>query len=139
MPILLLFEEIRMRFRNNVSTIANSSFVLLTKRYTLDRENDQKMLERISRYDYEKVHRRLSRKRLKGTGQWFIDHPTFQEWFDGNGPSSLWCSGKSTNYPSNSRIVSSRLIGFYLRSWLRQDHDSVSYAITRVYSILLIW
>ncbi|KAI9035596.1 uncharacterized protein KD926_003200, partial [Aspergillus affinis] len=52
------------------------------------------LLERISKYDHEKIHRRLTRKRLTGTTHWFLDHPDFKAWFTEKRISSLWCSGK---------------------------------------------
>ncbi|KAE8406637.1 hypothetical protein BDV37DRAFT_280595 [Aspergillus pseudonomiae] len=64
---------------------------------TVRRNDDQDyetLLEQISSYDYRKVHRRLSQKRLVGTTQWFLDHPDFQAWFTDKSISTLWCSGK---------------------------------------------
>ncbi|PYI22891.1 purine and uridine phosphorylase [Aspergillus violaceofuscus CBS 115571] len=52
------------------------------------------LLERISNYDHDKVHRRLAYKRLPGTTQWFLNHATFKSWLTGLDQSSLWCSGK---------------------------------------------
>ncbi|KAJ5777337.1 hypothetical protein N7520_000583 [Penicillium odoratum] len=52
------------------------------------------LLKRISSYDHERIHQRLSRKRLAGTTHWFLDHPDFQAWFTKKKVSSLWCSGK---------------------------------------------
>ncbi|OJD13717.1 hypothetical protein AJ78_05849 [Emergomyces pasteurianus Ep9510] len=57
-------------------------------------EIDNLLLEKISNYDQNKVHRRLFHKRLLGTTQWFLDHPDFKEWLTGNTIPSLWCSGK---------------------------------------------
>ncbi|KAL7795967.1 putative ankyrin repeat-containing protein [Trichoderma ceciliae] len=53
-----------------------------------------KLMKKISDYDHERIHRRLSQKRLIGTTQWFLDHPDFQAWFAEKSISSLWCSGK---------------------------------------------
>ncbi|KAH8797864.1 hypothetical protein F5884DRAFT_864219 [Xylogone sp. PMI_703] len=44
-------------------------------------QNDEELLNKISSYDHERVHRRLCRKRLIGTTQWFLDHPDFKAWF----------------------------------------------------------
>ncbi|KAJ5634700.1 hypothetical protein N7528_002542 [Penicillium herquei] len=52
------------------------------------------ILERISSYDYERIHRRLTQKRLAGTTRWFLDHQDFNAWFTEKEISSLWCSGK---------------------------------------------
>ncbi|OQE25447.1 hypothetical protein PENSTE_c006G08700 [Penicillium steckii] len=59
-----------------------------------DSQAHEEILERMSSYDHERVHRRLSRKRLAGTTRWFIDHPEFRAWFIEKRISSLWCSGK---------------------------------------------
>lgn len=66
---------------------------------SLDQEMHHELLEKISAYDHERAHRRLSRQRLKGTGQWFLDHPDFIKWFNAEGSPSLWCSGKSIPRP----------------------------------------
>ncbi|GLA61111.1 hypothetical protein AtubIFM54640_001620 [Aspergillus tubingensis] len=55
---------------------------------------DDDFLARITRYDHERVHQRLSRKRLLGTTQWFLDHPEFQAWLSNKAYPWLWCSGK---------------------------------------------
>ncbi|KAE8145027.1 purine and uridine phosphorylase [Aspergillus avenaceus] len=52
------------------------------------------LLERISNYEHERIHQRLTRKRLTGTTHWFLDHPDFKAWFTEKRVSSLWCSGK---------------------------------------------
>ncbi|MCJ1384883.1 hypothetical protein MMC17_008001 [Xylographa soralifera] len=51
------------------------------------------ILARVSLYGHEKVHRRLSNKRLKGSGNWFLEHADFQAWLNGLGNRYLWCSG----------------------------------------------
>ncbi|KAK2788427.1 hypothetical protein FQN53_003573 [Emmonsiellopsis sp. PD_33] len=55
---------------------------------------DEWLVDRISSYDHDKVHRRLSDKRLIGSTQWFLDHPKFKAWFIEKTSPSLWCSGK---------------------------------------------
>ncbi|KAL3480208.1 hypothetical protein BJX99DRAFT_254802 [Aspergillus californicus] len=52
------------------------------------------ILRNLSQYDHERVHRRLSHKRVTGTTQWFINHPKFQDWLVGDLFSGLWCTGK---------------------------------------------
>ncbi|PYH42695.1 uncharacterized protein BP01DRAFT_302748, partial [Aspergillus saccharolyticus JOP 1030-1] len=52
------------------------------------------LLDRISDYDHDKVHRRLAQKRLSGTIEWFLNHALFRSWLTGDDHSSLWCSGK---------------------------------------------
>ncbi|PGH01143.1 hypothetical protein AJ79_08014 [Helicocarpus griseus UAMH5409] len=66
----------------------------ITKRSIIENRIDDWIIERLSNYDHEKVYRRLCRKRLLGTTQWFIDHPVFREWLTGDAIPSLWCSGK---------------------------------------------
>ncbi|KAJ6099709.1 ankyrin repeat-containing protein [Penicillium canescens] len=61
----------------------------------VDAKDDENLLAQLSSYDHEIVHRRLSRKRLTGTTQWFKDHPQFKAWFIEKSFSCLWCSGKS--------------------------------------------
>ncbi|KAK2782894.1 hypothetical protein FQN52_000534 [Onygenales sp. PD_12] len=55
---------------------------------------DEWLFDRISSYDHDKIHRRLSDKRLIGSTQWFLDHPKFKAWFIEKTSPSLWCSGK---------------------------------------------
>ncbi|CAG7990576.1 unnamed protein product [Penicillium salamii] len=60
----------------------------------IDAQVDEEMFQRISSYEHERIHRKMSRKRLTGTTHWFIDHPEFRAWFIEKKISSLWCSGK---------------------------------------------
>ncbi|GKZ55137.1 hypothetical protein AnigIFM49718_011492 [Aspergillus niger] len=55
---------------------------------------DDDFLTRITCYDHERAHQRISRKRLLSTTQWFLDHPEFQAWFSNRAYPWLWCSGK---------------------------------------------
>ncbi|PWY81729.1 hypothetical protein BO94DRAFT_148466 [Aspergillus sclerotioniger CBS 115572] len=55
---------------------------------------DEVFLERITPYDHERIHQRISRKRLVGTTQWFLNHSKFQAWFSDREYPFLWCSGK---------------------------------------------
>ncbi|PYI09480.1 hypothetical protein BO78DRAFT_272690, partial [Aspergillus sclerotiicarbonarius CBS 121057] len=55
---------------------------------------DEAFLSRITSYDHERTHQRISRKRLVGTTQWFLDHPDFRAWFLDREYPCLWCSGK---------------------------------------------
>ncbi|KAF7166132.1 hypothetical protein CNMCM5623_010009 [Aspergillus felis] len=68
---------------------------------------NEALLEGITSYDHEKVHQRVSRKRLVGTTQWFMDHPHFQAWFSGKEYPCLWCSGK---IGSGKSIIASAVI-----------------------------
>lgn len=79
----------------------------------VDGQDLEGLLERISSYNHEKVHQRLSGKRLTGTTRWFLDHPDFKAWFIEKRVSTLWCSGKSK--PSfDIRALSTKLICNYL-------------------------
>ncbi|KAF7712366.1 Nucleoside phosphorylase and ankyrin repeat domain-containing protein [Penicillium ucsense] len=53
----------------------------------------QKIIDLVSDYDHERMHQRLSRKRLIGTTRWIFDHPHFKQWFNEKTANSLWCSG----------------------------------------------
>ncbi|OAT00872.1 hypothetical protein, variant 3 [Blastomyces dermatitidis ER-3] len=66
----------------------------LTVRDKGDGHIDDWLIERISKYDHNRVHRRLLHKRLLGTTEWFLAHPDFKEWLTGNTIPTLWCSGK---------------------------------------------
>ncbi|KAJ5495358.1 hypothetical protein N7539_000474 [Penicillium diatomitis] len=55
--------------------------------------NIQKIIDDVSDYDHERMHQRLSRKRLIGTTRWIFDHPHFKQWFNEKTANSLWCSG----------------------------------------------
>ncbi|KAK1255352.1 hypothetical protein MKX08_009347 [Trichoderma sp. CBMAI-0020] len=59
------------------------------------RRSDEDLLEKMSNYEHKKIHWKLSQKRLHNTTQWFLDHPSFKEWFIEKKISCLWCSGKN--------------------------------------------
>ena len=88
-----------------------------------DREISPALLERISRYDHDKVHRRLLQKRLNGTGQWFLARPEFQAWRTRAGHPCLWCSGKGMQWLTdiNRRILMCSCVN----SWLGKNNDRV--------------
>ncbi|KAH8690924.1 hypothetical protein BGW36DRAFT_420317, partial [Talaromyces proteolyticus] len=72
----------------------------------------EKLLERVSNYDPERTQRRLSSKRVIGTTQWFLDHPTFKEWFTDKSFPALWCSGK---IGSGKTIIATSVIDVAMR------------------------
>ncbi|KAF7160640.1 hypothetical protein CNMCM6106_008062 [Aspergillus hiratsukae] len=85
----------------SVTDVVHSSMALSNPRgsstwltWQNDDLDDDTLFRRISTYEHEKVHRRLSRKRLMGTAQWFLDHPDFKAWLVEKKFSRLWCSGK---------------------------------------------
>ncbi|RDW76415.1 uncharacterized protein DSM5745_06407 [Aspergillus mulundensis] len=57
-------------------------------------DSEKVIRKNLSSYDHEKVHRRLSHKRLTNTTQWFTKHPYFQAWFIESQFQYLWCTGK---------------------------------------------
>ncbi|KAK2593037.1 hypothetical protein QQS21_009245 [Conoideocrella luteorostrata] len=77
--------------RNWAPSESRTSNMALRQNGNQDTEN---LLERISTYDHERIHQRLSQKRLAGTTRWFLNDPTFREWLATKSLSSLWCSGK---------------------------------------------
>lgn len=76
------------------SECVNSLEEVATNGY-IDSQEIEGLLDRISTYDHEKIHQRLSRKRLAGTAHWFLNHPDFKAWLTEKKFPSLWCSGKS--------------------------------------------
>ena len=103
------------------STLVIGSYVLI--HVAEDREISPALLERISHYDHDKVHRRLLQKRLNGTGQWFLAKPEFQAWRTRAGHPCLWCSGKGMQWLTdiNRRI----LMCSRMNSWLGKNNDRV--------------
>ncbi|RHZ65526.1 uncharacterized protein CDV56_109049 [Aspergillus thermomutatus] len=69
--------------------------------------DDETLFRRISTYEHGKVHRRLSRKRLMGTAQWFLDHCDFKVWLVEKKFSILWCSGQNAlnHFFGKKRVV----------------------------------
>ncbi|MCJ1261629.1 hypothetical protein MMC22_001495 [Lobaria immixta] len=70
------------------------------------RESWRDILQKISTYDHEKVHKHFSRKRLC-TGSWFVEHASFRTWLDGLDPCFLWCTG---NVGSGKTIITTAVV-----------------------------
>ncbi|PYH48084.1 uncharacterized protein BP01DRAFT_175950 [Aspergillus saccharolyticus JOP 1030-1] len=70
---------------------ARSSRSVTSQRSQYDEQEE--LLEQISSYHYERVHRRLAHKRLAGTTQWFLDSREFKTWLK-RLSNKLWCTGK---------------------------------------------
>ncbi|KAL4905890.1 nucleoside phosphorylase domain-containing protein [Aspergillus multicolor] len=71
--------------------------------------HSEKVIQKnLSSYDHEKVHRRLSHKRLSNTMQWFTNHPYFQAWLVESQSPYLWCTGKT--FGSGKTIVAASVV-----------------------------
>lgn len=83
------------------------------------------LLERISDYDHERIHSRLSRKRLIGTTKWFLEHPDFKEWLTGKTILVCGAQERVSILPTILQFNTDAQ-GFISRIW--QNNDSVSLA-----------
>ena len=78
-----------------------------------------KILEWISTQDYNSKHSAIRVSRVNGTGQWLLDHPTFQVWRDDTESNNLlWCHG----IPGSGKTVLSSLVIDHLQEGFR-SHD----------------
>lgn len=48
----------------------------------------------ICTIDFVEEHALTFKKRYKDTGNWLLEKPVFQQWFDVTDSSALWCYGK---------------------------------------------
>nr|GAT50823.1 predicted protein [Mycena chlorophos] len=68
-----------------------------------DADMDKKATERqhavewVSPIDFSILHQEISKSRERNTGDWLLEHPTFEDWYLGFDSSNrlLWCSGAS--------------------------------------------
>ncbi|RAK81997.1 5'-methylthioadenosine/S-adenosylhomocysteine nucleosidase family protein [Aspergillus fijiensis CBS 313.89] len=74
-----------------LSPTPRSSQSVSSQRNELDEQEE--LLEQISSYQHEQVHRRLAHKRLTGTTQWFLENHEFKAWLERRS-NKLWCTGK---------------------------------------------
>ncbi|KAK8143495.1 hypothetical protein G3M48_007169 [Beauveria asiatica] len=58
------------------------------------REERQRLLESLSSHEYRTPFWEACKKRQRDTAEWIFAVPEFKRWYDGSGPSLLWCSGK---------------------------------------------
>ncbi|KAK2736278.1 hypothetical protein FQN57_000808 [Myotisia sp. PD_48] len=87
------------------------------------RTDEQRLLDNISLYNHVATHRRLIHKRLRGTTEWFLQHPDFVKWFAGDGPPCLWCSGK---IGSGKTIIATSVVEAAIR---RSTHSGKAAAV----------
>ncbi|KAK8220885.1 hypothetical protein IWZ01DRAFT_477823 [Phyllosticta capitalensis] len=66
-----------------------------TKRQTTVLCEDQRRnyLNFISPLDFDSIHTEILRKRCRGTGDWLLEHESFQDWFNNQDAQLLWCHG----------------------------------------------
>ncbi|KAK8257861.1 hypothetical protein IWZ00DRAFT_484894 [Phyllosticta capitalensis] len=66
-----------------------------TKRQTTILSEDQRhnYLRFISPLDFDSIHKDTLRKRCPGTGNWLLEHESFEDWFDNQDAQLLWCHG----------------------------------------------
>jgi hypothetical protein len=67
-------------------------------------EDRESFLSWISNIPFEKIHEAMYTKKHPGTGDWLLQTPQFQDWFDSSGSSLLWCYGKREYY-DHSRLL----------------------------------
>ncbi|KAJ4288061.1 hypothetical protein N0V90_012078 [Kalmusia sp. IMI 367209] len=58
------------------------------------RKERSTFLSWLSDIDFEDVHQSIYAKKHKGTGDWLINEPKFQQWMRSPRSSLLWCNGK---------------------------------------------
>ncbi|KAG4259266.1 hypothetical protein FPRO03_12942 [Fusarium proliferatum] len=59
-----------------------------------ERENNQRLLDSLSSYDYIKPLKQARQKRYPKSAEWIFGTDEFKRWVDGTTPGLLWCSGK---------------------------------------------
>jgi hypothetical protein len=69
---------------------ANDSWSL---RDFYDRRAHVPLLDRLSAYDHEAIHKRLARRRVRSTAEWLLDRDVFRDWLYKPQSSCLWLSG----------------------------------------------
>ena len=72
--------------------------------YELTVEEREKFLGWISNIPFEKIHEATYAKKHPGTGDWLLQTPQFQDWFNNSGSALLWCYGKREYY-DHSRLL----------------------------------
>ncbi|KAI1288296.1 hypothetical protein F5Y03DRAFT_389192 [Xylaria venustula] len=82
----------------------------------LERSKKTEILRWILGEPYGKHHKRECETFLKGTGEWLISHPIFQQWKDESASALLWLhgipgSGKTPNY-SRSLVIENAIKAF---------------------------
>ncbi|KAK8246904.1 hypothetical protein HDK90DRAFT_24575 [Phyllosticta capitalensis] len=59
----------------------------------LSEDRRHRYLHFISPLDFESIHKETLRKRCPGTGDWLLEHESFEDWFDNQDAQLLWCHG----------------------------------------------
>ncbi|KAF5682015.1 NACHT domain-containing protein [Fusarium circinatum] len=83
----------------------------IMKRGELERENNQKLLDSLSSYDYIKPLKHARQKRYPKSAEWIFRTDEFERWVDGTTPGLLWCSGKMG---SGKSIICASVINYLL-------------------------
>ncbi|KAF5620977.1 ankyrin repeat [Fusarium sp. NRRL 25303] len=74
-----------------------------------ERENNQRLLDSLSSYDYIKPLKQARQKRYPKSAEWIFGTDEFKRWVDGTTPGLLWCSG---NMGSGKSIVCASVIDY---------------------------
>ncbi|PMB65245.1 hypothetical protein BM221_008601 [Beauveria bassiana] len=93
------------------------------------KEERQRLLESLSSHEYRTPFWEACKKRQRDTAEWIFAVPEFKRWYDGSGPSLLWCSGKSRHDTATFFFVDrdnaeSLQAETLIRSIIRQSIDS---------------
>ncbi|KAI1060020.1 hypothetical protein LB506_012623 [Fusarium annulatum] len=83
----------------------------IMRKEELERQNNQKLLDSLSSYDYIKPLKQARQKRYPKSAEWIFDTDEFKRWVNGNTPNLLWCSGKMG---SGKSIISASVIDYLL-------------------------
>lgn len=97
-------------------------------RITLKREEDkqtQELLTWLSTLDFKPRQSDVLGKRLEGTGKWFLEHPQFRRWMDGD-IARLWCPGARKQFRLIQFDCHSSLTTWASRSWKDQHYVSLT-------------
>jgi hypothetical protein len=62
-------------------------------------------LDWISLTDFQAKHRSIALKRVPGTGIWFLENQTFNQWTSGSGSNLLYCPGLGKQLYLLSNVV----------------------------------
>ncbi|KAL8724912.1 MAG: hypothetical protein Q9181_006621, partial [Wetmoreana brouardii] len=81
---------------------------------------EDKILDWISKLKYQQKHLDMRLPRVDGTGEWLLEHPTFQRWRDqpSNQADTLWCHGIQG---SGKSILASLVIDELRRAFTGQN------------------
>ncbi|KAJ2987357.1 hypothetical protein NUW58_g4552 [Xylaria curta] len=83
------------------------------------REMMDTMVNYFSPVSFSEKQNEIFSQRQPGTGQWFIDSPTFQEWLSSPG-ATLWCPGA----PGSGKTFIASIVVDYLQSLVKTERDT---------------